>query len=112
MKKEEATRLIALTLAEMRSRPFEPMASEWSDATLLAHKFERAGYVTPEVEQEELTVYGYIVVGRDGQATHGGDDLLTQQEAIDNATEWTKDAQDNGIDWDYRVAAIVDQGGL
>jgi hypothetical protein len=111
MKKEEATKIIALTLAGQWGEE-TPSISTWGSAKELADKFERAGYVKPEVEQEELIVYGYTVVGRDGKATHGGDDLLTQQEAIDNAAEWTKDAKDLGIDWDYRVAAIVDQGGL
>ena len=35
-----------------------------------------------------------------------------QGAAIDFATESTEACIDAGIDWDYRVAAIVDQGGL
>jgi hypothetical protein len=53
MKKEEATRLIALTLAETRSHPFEPMTSDWHDATFLAHKFGAKGYITVEDELEK-----------------------------------------------------------
>lgn len=63
-------------------------------------------------EPEELTVYGYCVVGRDGAVAHTGPEILSQQDAINMAAAWTKDAHETGIDWDYRVAAIVDQGGL
>lgn len=66
----------------------------------------------PKVEEpEELTVYGYIVVGRDGGLVKDftGED---QTAAIKFAAESTQDCKDMGIDWDYRVAAIVDQGGL
>lgn len=64
----------------------------------------------PEVEQEEMTVYGYTLVGQDGRLTQTN--FATQQEAIEDAEKWNKDCQEAGIDWDYRIAAIVDQGGL
>lgn len=81
------------------------------DIKVLVQALTEAGHIKSQViEQEELTVYGYIVVGRDGHPI--GEDLLTQQEAIEVADKWTKDVQKTGIDWDYKVAAIVDQGGL
>jgi len=65
----------------------------------------------PKVEEdEELIVYGYCVVDRDGDFISPFE--KQQQDAIDYAAGQNKDCQDAGIDWDYRVAAIVDQGGL
>jgi len=60
-------------------------------------------------EDEELIVYGYCVVDRDGDFISP---FEKQQDAIDYAAGQNKDCKDAGIDWDYKVAAIVDQGGL
>ena len=58
---------------------------------------------------DELIVYRYCVVDRAGDFIS---QFTAQQEAIDFAASSTKDCQDGGVDWDYKVAAIVDQGGL
>jgi len=82
------------------------------DVAELVQALTAAGHIKPQViEQEDLTVYGYCVVDRDGKPLRAFEGS-TQQEAIDFAQQWTWDCEDAGIDWDYRVAAIVDQGGL
>jgi len=115
VKKEDIIKVIALTLAESRT-PIGgiPLAADWALAKTLAFKFETAGHIKPEPKKqddEELIVYGYCVVDRDGKfIKEFGQNQ--QGAAIDFATESTEACIDAGIDWDYRVAAIVDQGGL
>lgn len=60
-------------------------------------------------DDEDMIVYGYCVVDREGKFIKNAD---SQQQAIDFAADATESCVDAGIDWDYRVAAIVDQGGL
>lgn len=103
MKQEEATKVIALALGAIRGLRV-PGTVEWAAAKGLAERIEAAGHIKyrPEVEQEELTVYGYAVVGRDGRFIEA---FPKQQEAIDYAASWDPRVG-------YRVATIVDQGGL
>ena len=80
-----------------------------SEAVSLTSADLEAVLAQAKVEQEEMTVYGYVVVDREGKFIKNAD---SQQQAIDFATDATDSCKAAGIDWDYRVAAIVDQGGL
>ena len=111
MNKQEAAKVIALTLAELGNHK-APTITEWGQANALAELFEQRGHIKPEAkvqEDEDLTVYGYCVVDRAGDFISP---FEKQQDAIDYAAGQNKDCQEAGIDWDYKVAAIVDQGGL
>lgn len=57
-------------------------------------------------EQQELQVIGYVVVDRDGKLVKdfGQDSVAAQEFAIES----TGDCEDMGIDWDYRVAGIIE----
>jgi len=79
---------------------------EFETGMVLAVEQPKAREVDPA---EELIVYGYCVVDRAGDFISP---FEKQQDAIDYAAGQNKDCQDAGIDWDYKVAAIVDQGGL
>lgn len=59
----------------------------------------RAGYRKP-------AILGYVIVGRDGQML--GAQYPTKDAAQAMADEWTKDCDEAGVDWDYRVAEIVE----
>jgi hypothetical protein len=65
----------------------------------LAAAILAAGYSKP-------TILGYVVVGRDGHMI--GAQHSTSEEAQAMADEWTKDCEVAGVDWDYRVAEIVE----
>jgi hypothetical protein len=104
------TDLIHRTHPESYLTSSSPLNPE--DIEELVKALTAAGHIKPKViEQEELVVYGYTVVDSNGNAMPSFKGR-TQQEAIDYAAEQTKDCKEAGIDWDYRVAAIVDQGGL
>jgi hypothetical protein len=59
-----------------------------------------AGYRKPRV-------LGYAVVDRAGAAVHTFKNRTTAQQV---AEESTRDCKEAGIDWDYRVADIVEAG--
>jgi hypothetical protein len=58
-----------------------------------------AGYRKPQV-------LSYIVVSRDGQPI--GKSFPSRDLAQKRADEWTNDCRVAGVDWDYRVAEIVE----
>ena len=58
-----------------------------------------AGYRKPRI-------LGYVVVGRDGLMHRV--QYETRSAAQEVADEWTRDAKNTGVDWDYRVAEIVE----
>jgi len=51
-------------------------------------------------------IIGYIAVDRDGQII--GKQFANREAARAFADEWTADCKTAGIDWDYRVAEIVE----
>ena len=51
-------------------------------------------------------IIGYIAVDRDGQII--GKQFANREAAQAFADEWTADCKAAGIDWDYRVAEIVE----
>lgn len=51
-------------------------------------------------------VIGYVVVDRDGQLI--GKQFQNREAAQAFADEWTADCKTAGIDWEYRVAEIVE----
>lgn len=110
-KKQEATKIIALTLAHVR-RLETPGITEWGQAKILANTFESAGHIKPEVEVDpldELIVYGYAAVDPEGKFITN---FNVQQDAINYVEDAKRMAKAAGLASDYRVAAIVDQGGL
>jgi len=58
-----------------------------------------AGYSKPKV-------IGYAVLDRAGHMI--GEQFTERNAAFEFAAEWTKDCEDAGIDWDYRVATITE----
>jgi len=55
---------------------------------------------------KQQVVIGYVVVDRGGIMV--GDQHKYQESAQAFADEWTADCKTGGIDWDYRVAGIVE----
>jgi len=51
-------------------------------------------------------VIGYVVVARDGKIV--ANQFKCRDAAYAFADEWTADCKTAGIDWDYRVAEIVE----
>jgi hypothetical protein len=58
-----------------------------------------AGYRKPKV-------LGYVLVSRGGSMI--GDQFSDRAAAQARADEWTNDCKAGGVDWDYRVAEIVE----
>ena len=71
----------------------------WADDHESAEAVRTAGYSKPKV-------IGYAVLDRAGHMI--GEQFTERNAAFEFAAEWTKDCEDAGIDWDYRVAAITE----
>lgn len=71
-----------------------------AEAREISEAILTAGYSKP-------TILGYVVVGRDGGFVTGRS-YSTRTEAQAIADEWTVGAKTNQIDWEYRVAEIVE----
>jgi hypothetical protein len=70
-----------------------------SSMTETAGSVIAAGYRRPKV-------LGYVVVSRDGRML--GHQFGDRAAAQARADEWTNDCKTGGVDWDYRVAEIVE----
>lgn len=68
-------------------------------ATTAVEAILAAGYRKPKV-------IVYLVISRDGRVI--GEQFADREPAQTRADEWTNDCKTAGIDWDYRVAEIVE----
>ena len=81
-----------------------------SGASIAAGEWHDRGDGTWELRlgrAQKRTVLGFVVVGRDGGMVTGAS--YTNREAAQAyADRWSADAEANRVDWDYRVAEIVE----
>lgn len=105
--REELAAVIYGTEPWTKGAAYEEDYFEWSELdsddranyTPLADAILAAGYRKPRI-------LGYVVVGRDGLMHRV--QYETRLAAQEVADEWTRDAKNTGVDWDYRVAEIVE----
>jgi hypothetical protein len=55
---------------------------------------------------QDIKTLGYVVVDRGSQII--GQQFRSREAALASAAGWTADCETAGIDWDYRVAEIVE----
>ena len=62
------------------------------------------------VERMQHKVIGYAVVGRDGGMVRNNFSTNDRALALEFAEQSTQDCKDMGVDWDYRVVTITEEG--
>ncbi|MFJ7748694.1 hypothetical protein ACIQXM_01910 [Arthrobacter sp. NPDC097144] len=95
-------------LADNSSIPEGELHQDWTDAPDQHRPYAQSiadGLLGKGYRKQ--VILGYVVVGRDGGMVTGSS-YSTHTEAQAKADEWTVGAKTNQVDWEYRVAEIVE----